>query len=114
MEIDREIIVDGVALAIERLLTTGAGAERLGELVADAVLKRLELLTPRETAGILDISTRTLEQKHVEWSLDKSVAFGVTNPRYFLSQVIDRAKAKAIKGRKPANISTMPAAQRAA
>ena len=59
------------------------------------------MLTPEEAAGFLTVTTKTLGANHVDWGLDKSIAFGVTNPRYLLSQIVERLKAKMIKGKKP-------------
>jgi hypothetical protein len=96
LEVADELIIEGVARAAERLLTS----EELIARVADAICNRFELLTPEQAAGIIDKTTRTLADNHVAWGLDKSVAFGATNPLYFLSQVLERARAKVIKGRR--------------
>jgi hypothetical protein len=106
LEFEDELIIEGVARAAERILLSGAFADR----IADAIAQRFELLTPADAAAVLDnLTTRTLADNHVEWGLDKSVAFGPANPRYFLSQILERAKAKVIKGRKtaPANAVKM-------
>jgi hypothetical protein len=97
-DLPAEVIIEGFARAAERVLLSPALVER----VADAICLRFELLDPAAAAALLTTTERTLRDNHVEWELDKSTAFGATNPRYFLSQVIDRAKAKVIKGRKPA------------
>jgi hypothetical protein len=95
VHIPDELIEAGVATAVERLFAGPAFAER----VADAICQRFELLTPEEAAALLGVTKRTLADNHVEWGLDKAVAFGPTNPRYFLSQVLERARQKVIKGR---------------
>jgi len=104
IEIDDALLVAGVARATAELLAGDALIER----IADAVCQRLEMLTPEEAAGLLGVTTRTLADRHVAWGLDKSLAFGASNPRYFLSQVLERARAKVLKGKRP-DIVAMPA-----
>jgi hypothetical protein len=100
IEIEDETIVAGIARAAENLLS----ADTLIERVADAIALRFELLEPQAAAALLDITPRTLADNHVAWGLDKSVAFGASNPRYFLSQILERARAKVLKGARPARL----------
>lgn len=90
-----ELVIAGVAAAAERLLD----GDRLIDRVADAIVQRMELLTPEQAAGMLDVTARTLRDRDAEWGLDKSMAFGPSNPRYFLSQILERARAKKLNGR---------------
>lgn len=96
IEIPDELITAGVARAAEKFLAS----EEVVNKIVDAICRRFELLTPEQAASILGVTTRTLADRHVEWGLDKSVAFGATNPFYFLSQILTRARAKIIAGRK--------------
>jgi hypothetical protein len=98
VEIDEELVVRGVALAAERLLL----GEALVERVADAICQRFELVDAAAAAALLDVTPKTLAERHADWGLDKSLAFGATNPRYFVSQVLARAREKVLKGRSPA------------
>lgn len=98
IEFNDQLIIEGVARAAERILHSEAFIER----IADAIALRFEILTPAETAALLSITTRTLGENHVEWELDKSVALGEQLPKYLLSQVIERLKAKKINGSKAA------------
>jgi hypothetical protein len=95
IEISDELIVEGVARGIKRALQGDA----LVNKVADAIALRFELLDPDAAAELLGKTARTLNDNHKEWGLDKSVTFG---PRYFLSQILERARAKVIKGKKSA------------
>ena len=90
-----ELVVQGVAVAVERLLD----GDRLIDRIADAIVARFELLTPEQAAAILDVTPRTLNDRRVEWGLDKSIAFGEQNPKYFLTQILDRAREKKLNGR---------------
>lgn len=96
IEFADELVIEGVARAVERALLSEAMIER----VADTIAQRFELLTPQQAAAILDKSTRWLRENDREIGLDKSVAFGATNPMYFLSQVVELAKAKVVRGRR--------------
>lgn len=84
-------------LFVERML----GDDRLIDRVADVICARFELLDPPAMAAVISTSERALRQNHVKWGLDKSTAFGPTNPLYFLSQALERAKAQVIRGRRP-------------
>jgi hypothetical protein len=95
IEIPEDLVIAGVAAAAEELLTS----ERLVDRIADAIVARFELLTPEVAAAILEVTPRTLRDQAVQWGLDKSTAFGATNPRYFLSQILERAREKKLKGR---------------
>lgn len=90
-----ELVIEGVARAAERVLFS---SNEFAERVADRILERLELLTPTEAAAVLGVSERRLGEVHKAWGLDKSVALGFTNPRYFLSQVLARMREKVVKG----------------
>lgn len=96
IEIPDAAIVEGVARAAETMLAS----EQLIERVVDAICQRFELVPPDVAAAILGKTPRTLADNHIEWGLDKSVAFGATNPLYFLSQVIERAREKVVKASK--------------
>jgi hypothetical protein len=97
MNISDDLLVEGMARAMERLL---ADDGRLADRVAEAICRRLELMTPEEAAAMLGVHARTLGERHRDWGLDKSVTFGATNPRYFLSQVLARAQARVVEGRR--------------
>ncbi len=96
LEFDDELIIEGVARAAERLLSS----EQFMERIVDAIILRFDALTPLEAAKFLDVTTRTLSENHIEWGLDKSVVLGASNPRYFLSQIIARLKTKIVAGRR--------------
>jgi len=98
LEIDEQVLGNAIA---DRLTAAILQSPDFIERIVDGILLRFEILTPAETAAIIDVTTRTLGENHVKWGLDKSVALGDQLPKYFLSQVIERLKAKAIKGRKP-------------
>ncbi len=95
-----EIFLEGIARGTERLLQSPEFTDRLADKVADRVALLFELLEPKVAAGLLDVTTATLNNNHVDWRLDKSVAFGLTNPRFFLSQVIARSREKVLKGKR--------------
>jgi hypothetical protein len=97
VEINDAVLATAIADNIsENLLQSEALIER----IADTIVRRFELLTPAEAAFVIgNISKRTLTENHVSWGLDKSVAFGLSNPRYLLSQILHRASEKVIKGR---------------
>lgn len=102
-----EIFLEGVARGTERFLADEQFTDRLAEKVAEKIALRFEVLTPKAAAALLEVTERTLggtvpgheEPWHVEHGLDKSIALGTTNPRYFLSQVHEHLKSKVIKGR---------------
>jgi hypothetical protein len=93
-----ELFIEGIARGIQRTLEEDS--IWLGGKIADAIAKRFELLDPTEAANLLRVTAKTLADKHVEWGLDKSVAFGAKNPRYFLSQILQRAAEKTVNGRR--------------
>jgi len=100
LEVPAEVLLGRIAdRFVDQIL--GADGERFIERIADAIAQRFELLDPQAAAALLATTERTLRTNHVEWSLDKSVAFGASNPRYFLSQIIARAKSRVIQGSKP-------------
>lgn len=101
LELPDELLAEKIAAEICARVVTDEWIQRLVDRVADAICQRLELLDPAEAAGMLQVTTRTLQDNHVAWQLDKSVAFGATNPRFFLSQVLKRAREKMIKGQTP-------------
>jgi hypothetical protein len=94
IEIPDEVCSEGVSRAVERILAS----EELVNKIANAICQRFELLRPEEAAAILEVTPRTLAERHVAWGLDKSFAFGATNPRYFLSQILTRAREKIVQG----------------
>ena len=106
LNIPAEWFVEGVARGIERGL---ANNPALIERLADAICVRFELLAPAEAAALLDKTVRTLMDNHIEWGLDKSIAFGIQNPKFFLGQVIARAREKVIKGKQPKNVTPFAA-----
>jgi hypothetical protein len=107
LQIPASLLIEGVALGIERGL---ANNPDLVEKLANTICARFEVLTPAEAAALLGVTTRTLADNHVEWGMEKSVALGTQTPRYFLSQVISRAREKCIKGKRPANVTPFAAA----
>ncbi|HEX3818628.1 MAG TPA: hypothetical protein VHW03_10100, partial [Chthoniobacterales bacterium] len=99
LETPNELFLEGVARGVERMLAAPEFTDRLAEAVAEKIALRFELLEPAAAAALLDVTAKTLNANHVDWSLDKSVAFGLTNPRFFLTQIVERAKAKVICGK---------------
>jgi hypothetical protein len=108
LEITPEMMIEAMALGFQRELEKSGAMDLFAERVADKICERFELLTPRETAALLDFDERTLREKWQTWGLDKSVAFGASNPRFFLSQVLERARAKVIKGRSQQSPGVVP------
>lgn len=90
-----------IAAIADRIVDKLFGSEQLVEKLAETISLRFELLEPEAAAAMLGKTERTLRDNHVAWGLDKSTAFGATNPKYFLTQIIERAKARVIAGRKP-------------
>jgi hypothetical protein len=116
MELDPEHIIEGVARAFERAIAADPKLEqRLLERMAEL---RSELMIPGEAAKMIGCTTATLLRNWKVWGLEKSTAFGPTEPRFFRTQIMEASRdaAKLLRGRKktPDNISTMPAQQRAA
>jgi hypothetical protein len=109
-----ELLIEGVARGIQRTLEEDEFLDLLAKQTADALAKRFELLDPTEAANLLRVTAKTLADKHVEWGLDKSVAFGAKNPRYFLSQILLRAAEKTVNGCRRADSRTLRKLERAA
>jgi len=95
-----EIFIEGVARGVRGLLEDEKFLFIVAHTTADAIAKRFELVDATEAANLLRVTAKTLADKHVEWGLDKSVAFGAKNPRYFLSQILQRAAEKTVNGRR--------------
>ncbi len=99
-----ELIIEGAARAFSRMLGDAAAAERIVSRIAEL---RSELLTTAEAAELLRCSTKTLLARHVEWGLSKSLLLGDGDPRFFRSQIIERAHAVEVKGR-ARNVTDFP------
>jgi hypothetical protein len=95
-----ELFIEGVALGVRQMLGDERFFSIVAQMAADAIAKRFELLDPTEAANLLRVTAKTLTDNHREWGLDKSVAFGAKNPRYFLSQILERAAEKTVNGRR--------------
>jgi hypothetical protein len=95
LPIDEHALAEAIAEKVANALLANT---TLIDRIVDAICLRFEILTPAETATLLDITTRTLGENHVKWGLDKSVAFGPQMPFYLLSQIIERLRAKVVKG----------------
>jgi hypothetical protein len=96
-----ELLIEGVARGIQRTLESKQYVDLIAEKTAAALALEFEILTPRQAAVLLDVTKDTLQINHIEWGLDKSLALGPKNPRYLLSQIIERLKEKVVKGRRP-------------
>jgi hypothetical protein len=101
-----DLFLEGVATGVERLLANQKFVDLLAGKVADAIALRFEILEPEAAAALLGVTARTLNDNHIDWSLDKSLAFGATNPRYFLSQIIERAREKVRKGKQSLRLAS--------
>jgi hypothetical protein len=109
-----DLIIEGAARAFSRMLNDvgdGSAAERIVTRIAEL---RSELLTTAEAAELLRCSTKTLLARHVEWGLSKSLLLGDGDPRFFRSQIMERAHAREVKGRAPANVAQFPKTERKA
>ncbi len=119
MEITPDMMIEAMARGFQRELERSGAMERLADRVADKICERFEILTPPEAAALLTVAERTLRDNHAEWRLEKSVALGISNPRYFLSQVLARLREKVIKAREgkdepgKAKLAVLPASRAA-
>jgi hypothetical protein len=95
LEIDEKVLGEAIATKVADALLNN---QQLIDRIVDGICLRFEILTPAETAALLDVVTRTLGENHVKWGLDKSVALGDQLPRYLLTQVVARLKEKVVKG----------------
>lgn len=93
---ERELAAEVSSRLCEQLLPAIAPA------VAEAVLARLDVLTPSETAALLGVTTRTLSSNASAYGLDKSVSLGSASPRYSLKQVLEALAARKINSRQAA------------
>lgn len=100
IELTKEDMIAAAALGFERVLARPENQQMLADAAAAGIARMFELLSPAAAAELLGKAEVTLQRNHEEWGLDKSVAFGRETPRYFLSQIVERAKAKVIRGRK--------------
>jgi hypothetical protein len=57
-------------------------------------------MAPDQAAEFLGVAKKTLRLNHVEYGIDKSVALGPNEPRFFRSQMIAALKTNVIKGRR--------------
>lgn len=103
-----ELVIAGVARAMAAWLREPETGERVARHLAEA--QRSEVMTTAEAAELLRCSTKTLLANHVEWQITKSVALGEDNPRFYRSQIMERMRAKEIKGRKDGDgkVTTFP------
>ena len=113
LELTKEDLIEAAARGFERAFSKDEYMEKVIEGVAAKVANLFELLSPEVAAGLIGSGVSTLRKNAVDWGLDKSVAFGPEYPQYFLSQIIERAQAKVIKGaRTGASIVAMPDAKK--
>lgn len=92
-----ELVIEGVARAFAQRLDADPDlGERLLTRMAEL---RVEVMTPAETATMLSTTVKTLRARHAEWGLEKSVALGPNEPRYFRSQVMAALHAQKVKAR---------------
>lgn len=103
LELTKEDLIEAAARGFERVLSRPENQAMIAEATATAIAQRFELLEPEAAAALLGKAEVTLRRNHVEWGLDMSLAFGREGNVFFLSQVIERAKAKVIRGRKGAD-----------
>lgn len=90
IEIPPEFVIEGVSRAFDRFL---AGQPDLGEkLLLHMAELRCELLTVDEVAAMLQLSREVVRKNYREYGLDKSMALGPNEPRYFRSQVVAAMK----------------------
>lgn len=73
--------------------------------VAESIRVQTDLLSPQQAAEMIGVTTRTLNDNHVPWGLDKFVGLGPTNPKYSKSQITQRIQSRVIRGKRPANVS---------
>lgn len=94
----KEDMMAAWAMGAERAFLRPEVQEAIAEAAAVSIAQMFELLDPSAAAGLLGCAEITLQRNHKAWGLDKCVAFGRENPKYFLSQIIARAKAKVEAG----------------
>ncbi len=99
LELTKEDLIEAAARGFDRVLSRPENLALLADAITTSVTNHFELVSPAVAASILDKAEITLQRNHVDWGLDKSVAFGRETPLYFLSQILARAKAKVIAGR---------------
>ena len=106
IEIDNELMIEGVARALSRWLES---EPEVGERILTCMAElRSELMTPAETAAALSIAVATLRENWRDYGLEKSTALGPNEPRYFRSQVMMAMKRhdKLLRGRAPRVVET--------
>jgi hypothetical protein len=84
------LIIEGVAKSFDHFLSAHPD-------LADKLLDRMaelhcEVMTPAETAAMLEVTVDTLRENWRKYGLEKSTALGHNEPRFFRSQVIEAAK----------------------
>jgi len=87
-----ELVIEGVSRAFERVLVSQPD-------LADRLLTRMaelhcELMTPQEAAEMIGVTVPILRANWRDYGLEKSLAFGQNDPRYFRSQVVEAARRK--------------------
>jgi len=95
-----EVLIEGIARGVRETLEGENFLFLVAHTTSEALAKRFELLDQTEAAHLLRVTAKTLADNHIDWGLDKSVAFGAKNPRYLLSQILERAADKMVKGRR--------------
>lgn len=100
-----ELVIEGIAKAFGAFLDKPEIGERL---IAKMAELRSELMTTQEAADMLRIAPKTLRANHVEWKIDKSVALGPDEPRWYRAQIMARVRAKEVKGSAPQNVTEFP------
>jgi hypothetical protein len=100
LELTKEDLIEAAARGFERVLSRPENQAMLAEAAASSLANLFEMLSPAAAAELLGKSEVVLRRNHVEWGLDKSVAFGREGERFFLSQIIAAAREKMISGRR--------------
>lgn len=103
LELTKEDLIEAAARGFERVLSKPENQAMLAEAAARSLANLFELLSPAAAAELLGKSEIVLRRNHVEWGLEKSVAFGREGERFFLSQILAAARSKVIAGRKLAS-----------
>jgi hypothetical protein len=96
LELTEEMMIEGVARAMERMLP--AFAELVADRVAEKVAELIDLVPPRVAAGFLDMSVSTLREKASGEGLDKFVGLGREYPFFSLTQLLEKVKDKVVRG----------------
>jgi len=97
--VDREILVEGIALGVERAIGNGVRAE-----VRAFLEEYFGVLDKSELAAHLGVSERTVEQLWSDQKIPKDTALGERMPRTWLPAVKEIMARSRIKAREGANL----------